>query len=48
MCILIFFTSYTGNISILRRVKKDTVINVNTFSCKYPLFFPILIKIESL
>ena len=39
MCILIFSTTFTWNILLLRRIQRDIVINVKTSSCKVPVIF---------
>jgi hypothetical protein len=39
MCILAFIKTSIANILILRRIQRDTVINVKTFSCKVPFIF---------
>ena len=37
MSVLTFSTSFNWNILILRRIQRDTVINVETSSCKLPI-----------
>jgi hypothetical protein len=41
MCVLIFFTTFVGNISHLKKIQRDIVINVKTSSCKVSV---ILVK----
>ena len=38
MCVLIFCTTFIWNISLLRRIQRDSVINVKTSPRKVPVF----------
>jgi hypothetical protein len=41
MCVYIFSTIFVRNVSILRRIERDMMKNVNWFSCKVPATFAI-------
>jgi hypothetical protein len=37
MCVLVFSTTFVSKFSILRKIQRDIVINVETSSCKVPI-----------
>ena len=46
MCVLIFSTTSAWNSLILRRIERDIIINMFRSTCKVPLFFQMLMKLE--
>jgi hypothetical protein len=46
MCVLMFSTTLSGTFLILRRIERDSIINVHRSSCKVPVPCPVLTKLE--
>jgi uncharacterized membrane protein len=41
ICVLIFYTTFSSTLLILRRIERYIIINLHTFSCKVPVFLDI-------